>query len=216
MGMLGEIRDACTATMADLEDRKAERTNAKLPKTIEENWPGKVDRLCKMCKMCNVEDPSELPNFWNEAVALVKGNGTIRSLLQDAVEEVAQEYKVKAPHVSVSHSTTIQNWLFSSTSVYDITTGLLHFTVTPPGAISAEAMARDQHDHERSAYYETIMDGSTKISANDARRLRTEKDFIPLRMSEKKRTLKAYSCLIGAILGSQHPNVVEHFESIEA
>ena len=212
LGMLTEMRQVREATQDDLEDRRNEREKVRLPKTVEEKWPSMADRLCKLC---NVEDPTGLPQFWHEAAALKKGSGTIRSLLQDAVETSADRFKVQTPHVTVAHATTLTNWAFAGTSLFNVGTGLLPFTVTPPGAVSMESRVRFERDQERSADHDTIMEGSTSITASDARSFRTAGAFVPSSFDETEATLEGYGALLGAVLGNEHPNVVSHFESID-
>ena len=140
----------------------------------------------------------------------------ICSLLQDALELVAEEYKVVALHITVQHTTFLCNWLFAKTAAYNLVTSLLLFTITPPRAVSIDVQVRLKQDHTQTADYMTIMDGNTSITASDTRALCASNAFVPLLNEEIECTLEASGALLVAGIDSKHLNILAHFESLAA
>ena len=138
LGILQATRDQRNAVTEDIADRRVERERERAPKTVEERWPDHCNRLLKLC---HTDKPENLPSFWQRAAAWKKGSGTtMQGLLQSAVEQAAHELEVPAFQVTVRHANDVQNWNFIGPSPCHIATGLSPFTVTPPGAVLAEAL----------------------------------------------------------------------------
>ena len=127
----------------------------------------------------------------------------------------AAHFGVATPHVTVQHANSLQNWTLAGSTEYNLSVGILPFTVTPTGAVSIEAMIRLEHDHEQTSDYTTILDGNTSMTAADARALRANSAYIPVNMDETEAMINSYGALLGAILGYEHPNVLAHFASLD-
>jgi len=132
----------------------------------------------------------------------------MRSLLQVQVDH---------PTVTVQHATAVQTWNFSDSTDFSLATEVLPFTVTPLNAVSLEAVERLNEDCEHIVEYSTVMEGNAVLSAaSNAKAMWGTNCYIPVDMDEAKDMLGAYGDLLGAILGTKHPNVVEHFRSQHA
>ena len=83
--------------------------------------------------------------------------------------------------------------------------------VTPLGTVSL-ALASSQQDQERLAGYTTIMDGGANLTALDTHLLQRGSSFVSLLYNNTDGALEAYRALLGAILGNEHPNVINHFD----
>ena len=170
-GIMHAVQNATNANIDNLADAQANREQAAVPKTIEDRWPTYVDRLCIAC---NVERWEDLPPFWHRAAVWKKGDGsTGRSILQESVALAADQLGVSSPHVTVQHWNAIQNWNFVGASMTTLSSGLMPFTVTPPGAVSAEAQLRHATEFEQSADHSILMEGSLTMTNADARALRS-------------------------------------------
>lgn len=110
----------------------------------------------------------------------------------------------KAPFVSVQHASSVQNLNFVEPSPFTLGIGFLPFTVTPPGAVSAEATLRHQMELEQNTDVVTLMEGSMSITNTDARALRSSNAYIPLNFEEAEMSLNTYCAMLGALLGTQH------------
>ena len=214
LSIANSIRESRNANLDDLADRRHEREQAKKVRTVEERWPDQYDQLLKLC---DAETPEQLPDYWHGAAAWKKGSGsTVRSILQDATELAAQELRVTKPLITVQHANTVQNFLFEGTTESNLGTGLLPFTVTPPGAVSLEASIRHDQDYEQTADYTTIMDSNTIMTATDARALRGGGTYVPCDVDEAEIILESYGALLGAVLGVKHAVITSHFAALEA
>ena len=213
LGIMSAMKDISAVTKEDTDDRRVDRERTARPKTIEEKWPAYAGRLCKLCGASSWED---LPAYWHDAAAHKKGDGvTPRSLLQDQVDLAANELGVPPPLVTVQHTTTVTNWLFSGSTEFNLGGGLLPFTVTPPGAVSINAMGRHEQDHEDTADYTLVMGTNSSMTAADARSLRGNNTYVPMDMEEAESMLESYTALLGATLGVNHPNVISHQRSLK-
>ena len=211
-GIDNSLREFRNATVDDMNDRRAERAQKAAVKTVGEKWPHQFDRLLKLC---GVTTEKELPTYWHDAASFKKGSGTtMRTLLQDATELASAKFGVIMPHVTVQHINALQNFLLIGSSDYSLEGGLLPFTVTPPGAVSAEATAMQELDFERTADYTTILEGNSSITAADARAMRCSKAYIPQSMDEAESMLESYLALLGAMLGHEHAVVLAHQKSL--
>ena len=210
---LGTLQEVRTGYLDDLADRRHERAASSQPKTIQQRWkPETIDRLLKLC---NVEETEHLPSFWHDLAAHKKTEGTVRSLLQDAVETVAKRLRVRYPTVTTQHASALTDWAFYGAET-DLGEGILPFTITPPDQISLAAVAQIQLDHHQNRDFSAIMTGSTSISAADARAMRSSKGYIPVDWDEAEVQIEAYTPVLAAILGERHPNVQEHIEATAA
>ena len=214
-GLLGAMRDVRDGVLQDMQDRREDRSTKKATKTIAEKWNERtVDRLCKMCAVVSAED---LPPLYHELAGHKQGDGTARSVLQDAVEAAAGHLGV--PHVPVmttQHSTSLNGWVFYGPSIQSLGEGLLPFSVIPPNQVSATAVAAIQAAHHQNMDYNTVMTGSTSITSGDASKLRTAKGYIPANFEEMIVQVTAYTAVLGALLGVNHPNVTEHKAAVDA
>ena len=203
LGILQATREQRNAVTAELEDRRADREKDKLPKTIDEKWPDYCNRLLKLC---HVEDPTALPDFWHRAAAWKKGSGTtVRGLLQNAVEQAAHALGVPPFQVTVRHANDLQTWMFVGPTRENLSVGLSPFTVTPPTAVSAEALLQREADFAYVQDHTTMMETSTTLTAADARNLRSTNAYIPLDFDELEDGLESFLALLGAVLGTAHP-----------
>jgi len=213
-GLLGAMREVRDGILDDLGDRRADRNERKAVRGIEQKWNDKtVDRICKMCGVNQTED---LPPLYHELAGHKKTDGTVRSLLQDAVESTADALGIQhIPTVSVQHATALTGWVFFGAGNQSLGEGLMPFSVVPPNQVSATAIAAIQQAHHQNMDYNTVMTGSTSITSEDAQKLRSSKGYIPANFEEMVVQLTAYTCVLGAILGNRHPNVLEHQLAIE-
>ena len=123
----------------------------------------------------------ELPSFWHRTAAWKKGNGTtVRGLLQASVEQAAHSLQVPPFQVTVRHANDVQNWLFVGPTPYKLSAGLSPFTVTPPTAVSAEAILRQESEFENMQDHATMVETSTALTTTDARSLQSTNAYIPL------------------------------------
>lgn len=205
VGALNEVRDG---VLRSTHDRRQEREDNKHPKTIAQRW--KASTISRLNKMCGVASETLLPPIYHELAAHKKGvDGNVRTMLQDAVETAGHALGMRYPEVTVQHAQALAGWAFGG-GFETLGEGLLPFTVTPPNQVSKRATEQIAADHQRNTDYTTIMDGSIAISASDANALRCEKGYIPTDWDEAEAQIEAYTPLLAAILGLQHPNVIEH------
>lgn len=110
-GLLGAMREVRDGVLDDLADRRIDRGERKAARSIEQKWNDKtVDRICKMCGANQTED---LPPLYHELAAHKKTDGTVRSVLQDAVEFTANALGIQhIPTVTVQHATELAGWVF--------------------------------------------------------------------------------------------------------
>jgi len=213
VGIMRCMKDANNAQQAHLDETRADRAQQNLPKTVDKKWPGHVDRLLRLC---NVEEVSDLPRYWHEAAAWKKTSGiTLTNVLQEAVDLAASELEMVelAPRVTVSHANALQNWNFVGLSQQDIGSGILLFTITPPGATSLQAKERLRRDFEQVNDESTMIAGNTSISATDAKALRGGA-YVPVDFDELEAGLSAGGILLGAVLGVEHSTVKSYFNSL--
>ena len=210
---LGTLQEVRTGYLDDLADRRLERAATNQPKTVVQRW--KAETVDRLLKLCNVEDTELLPAFWHELAAHKKTQGTVRSLLQDAVETAAKQLRVRHPTVTTQHASALTDWTFYGSEI-DLGEGILPFTITPPDQVSLAAVAQIQLDHHQNRDFSAIMTGSTSISAADARAMRSSKGYIPVDWDEAEVQIEAYTPVLAAILGEQHPNVMEHVAATAA
>ena len=133
-----------TLTTEDPADQRTEREQkAKTKtKTIKDEWPAQVNRFCRLCDVDAWED---LPECWHQAAGLKKGGGTTLALLQDQVNILAAKLDCRPLFVTTQHSNAVTGWNFAGGLLHQLGTGVLPFTVTPPGAVSGEALAQLSH-----------------------------------------------------------------------
>jgi ribosome assembly protein YihI (activator of Der GTPase) len=213
-GLLGAMREVRDGVLDDLADRRIDRGERKAARSIEQKWNDKtVDRICKMCGANQTED---LPPLYHELAAHKKTDGTVRSVLQDAVEFTANALGIQhIPTVTVQHATALAGWVFFGAGNQSLGEGLMPFSVVPPNQVSATAIAAIQQAHHQNMDYNTVMTGSTSITSEDAQKLRSAKGYVPANFEEMIVQLTAYTCVLGAILGQAHPNVLEHQLAVE-
>lgn len=207
---LNEIRDA---HLAAVHDARVHRAGVHARKTVAQKWNDRtVDRICRMCQEADTDD---LPPLYSEWAAMKKTDGTLRALLQDAVESAATTLHIPhCPTVTVQHATALNGWVFCGAGDQSLGEGLMPFSVVPPNQVSVGAVAAIQAAHNQNMDYNTVMTGSTSITSEDAQKLRSAKGYIPSNFEEMIVQLQSYACLLGAILGTGHPNVVEHLGAV--
>ena len=214
MGILQATREQRNAVTADIDDRRAERERGQAPKSVEDRWPDYVNRICNLC---HVEDPVDLPQYWLRAAAWKKGGGTtLKRILQDAVDHAAADFNVDGPRVTVRQANDLQTWTFVGPTHYSLASGLGPFTVTPPGAVSLEAVLRLEADFEHSLDHATIMEGNATLTASDAKLLRCGNAYIPVVYDEMELALEAFLAVLGAVLGHAHPLVKSYQRALRA
>lgn len=213
-GLLGAMREVRDGVLDDLADRRIDRSERKAVRSIEQKWNDKtVDRMCKMCGVNQTED---LPPLYHELAGHKKTDGTVRSVLQDAVESTANALGIQhIPTMTVQHATALAGWVFFGAGNQSLGEGLMPFSVVPPNQVSATAIAAIQQAHHQNMDYNTVMTGSTSITSEDAQKLRSAKGYVPANFEEMIVQLTAYTCVLGAILGQTHPNVTEHQLAVE-
>ena len=146
-----------------------------------------------------------------------KGNSTLRSVLQDAVETAATQLGIPhIPTVTVQHATALSGWVFSGADTQSLGEGLMPFLVVPPNQVSLGAVAALQAAHTQNMDYNTVMTGSTLITSANAQKLRSAKGYIPSNFEEMIVQVQSYVCLLSAIFGVGHPNVSKHLEALHA
>ena len=82
---------------------------------------------------------------------------------------------------------------------------IIPFTVTPPGAVSAEAQLRHAMEFEQSADHSTLMEGTMTMTNANARALQSTNAYILTNFDESEMVLDAQSAFMGAALGVEHP-----------
>jgi len=110
----------------------------------------------------------------------------------------------RAPSSIVQHASLVHNLNFVGPDSFTLSTRLLPFTVTPPGAVSAEATLRHQTEFKQNADHVALMKGSMSIINANARALRSSNACILLNFEEAKMSLISYAAMLGALLGIQH------------
>ena len=214
LGIMHAMRDVTQASKEDIDDRRIERERTKAPTTAEAKWPNHVGRLCKLCGVTQWED---LPAYWHDLAAYKRGSGTtLRGALQDQVDLAAHALGVQSPQMTVQHSTSLQNFLFTGGSDYSLKGGVLPFTITPPGATSAEGQEQQERDYERNTDDTTISTGNSLLTAADARALRSSSSYVPVDFDEADSMVDAYTAVLAAVLGQSHPNVQAHEQARKA
>ena len=214
LGIMHAMRDVTQASKEDYDDRRVERARVKAPATVEERWPSYVDRLCKLCGVPRWED---LPAYWHETAAYKRGGGSsLRGVLQDQVDIAANALNLQAPQVTVQHSTSIQNFLFTGSTDFSLKGGVLPYTITPPGAVSSEGQEQQERDYERNADDTTLASGNNLLTAADARSLRSSNTYVPLDFDEADSMVESYTSVLAAILGQAHANVQAHVQALKA
>lgn len=186
-GIMRALEGMQTLTTEDLADQRAKRDSQKKDKTIAKKWPNQVKRLCWLCDVC---DWDELPSCWKNAAALKKGSSTTLALLQDEVNILATKLDCRPPTVTTQHNNAIVGWAFARGLPCQLGTGLFLFTVTPPGAVSSEALAQLEQERESVCDCETVVAG-TAITAADACTLRTGNACMPIDWSKAEGMLEA-------------------------
>ena len=213
-GILGAMKDVRNGLIEDLADRRLDRDAKKTRPTVETRWPEKtVDRLCKLC---GVRDWQDLPTLYHEMAAHKKTDGTLRSVFQEAVETAAAILgNLHCPTVTVQHATALTGWVFFGAGDQALGEGLMPFSITPPNQVSAGAIAAIQATHEQNMDHHTVMTGSTSVTAADAQKMRSSKGYIPANFEEMLVQLSAYTCILGALLGTGHANVIAHRDAVQ-
>ena len=214
LGILQATREQRNAVTADLDDRRAERERLADPKSVQDRWPDYVERVCGLC---HTEDHVDLPKYWQRAAAWKKGGGTtLKNILQDEVDKAAHHFNVDGPRVTVRQANDLQTWTFVGPTHYSLASGLGPFTVTPPGAVSLEAVLRLEADFEHSLDHATIMEGNASLKASDAKLLRCGNAYVPLVYDEMELALEAFLAVLGAVLGCGHPLVSSYQRALRA
>jgi uncharacterized membrane protein YgcG len=207
--LLGSMKDIRNSIVVHHNELSLDRHDKNQRLTVEKRWPDKtLDRLCKMCKVANSHD---LPPLWHELAGYKKTDGTNRNVIQDAVDRASAELGIPhCPVVTVQHATAIAGFSFVGQGDQELGAGVLPFSIIPPNQVSATAVASLQQAHNQNMDYNTIMTGSTSITSADASKMRSAKGYIPSNFEEMLVQVAAYGCLLGALLGTNHPNVKEH------
>ena len=214
LGILQATREQRNAVTADLDDRRAERERLADPKTVQDRWPDYAERLCNLC---HTADHDDLPMYWQRAAAWKKGGGTtLKNILQDEVDKAANHFNVDGPRVTVRQANDLQTWTFVGPTHYSLASGLGPFTVTPPGAVSLEAVLRLEADFDHSLDHATIMEGNASLTASDAKLLRCGNAYVPLVYDEMELALEAFLAVLGAVLGYGHPLVKSYQRALRA
>ena len=99
---------------------------------------------------------------------------------------------------------------------YSLASGLGPFTVTPPGAVSLEAVLRLEADFEQSLNHATIMEGNATLTASDAKLLRCGNAYVPVVYDEMELALEAFLAVLAAVLGHPHPLVASYQRALRA
>ena len=157
LGILATTREERNAVATDIDDRRVQREKDQAPKMVEDKWPDYTNCLLKLCHVNNLDN---LPEFWKRAAAWKKGDGTtFQGLLQIAVKTAAIELDMTQAPVTVRQANKVQNWMFARPTNYTLTRGVGPFTVTPPGAVSHEALAQLIANFENISDHTTMMEG---------------------------------------------------------
>ena len=110
--------------------------------TFGEKYPHLLDCVLKLNDVDNEED---LPIIWHQMANWKRDSEPLFTLLQTQVTSDAAYYGVLPMCVSVSHELSLKNFkLGDDKNTSKIDTGILTFTVTPPGATSVEATTRQE------------------------------------------------------------------------
>jgi hypothetical protein len=211
-GILGAMQEVRNGFINDIADRRLDRMARKAPRTVEDRYkPGTLDRLCKMCGT----ESDTLPPLYHALANHKKADGTIRSILQDHVEQAAHQMGIRhIPTMTVQHATALNGWVFFGASDQSIGEGFMPFSIVPPNQVSASAVAATQEHHDQNVDYNTVMTGSTSITSGDAQKMRGGKGYIPATFEEMIVQLQAYVPVLAALLGTVHPNVHEHQSAV--
>jgi len=191
-----------TATNAAVDGQAANRLmreKAAMPRTIEEKCQ---DHWARILLLCHRDYVADCPRFWHNAAAWKKGNGgSLQSILNEAIAHATSEMidVDRAPSITVQHASSVQNLNFVGPDPFTLATGVLPFTVTPPGAVSAEATLRHQMEFEQNADHTTLMEGLMSITNTDARALQSSNAYIPLNFEEAEMSLNAYATITSLI-----------------
>jgi hypothetical protein len=215
VSILHTMQAAASAAADAQTANRAMREKAAAPRTINEKWP---NHWARILLLCHRDDVADCPQFWHDAAAWKKGNGgNFQSILNEATARAASEMPDvdRAPSITVQHASAVQNLNFVGPDSFTLSSGFLPFTVTPPGAVSAEATLRHQTEFEQNADHATLMEGSMSISNADARALRSSNAYIPLNFEEAEMSLNAYAAMLGALLGVQHGLTRELLRSLK-
>lgn len=218
LGSMREIRDGILQDIGERRLARAETQKAMARPTIISKWSD-TPILGRLLKMVNVQDASsdDIPKIYSQLAAHKKADGPVRLLLQDAVNAAAEALRISMPPtVSVQHATALTSWVFHGATENALGEGLMPFTVVPPNQTSRAALAAIETTHGENMDLNTVTMGSTTITAADAQKMRTSKAYLPANFEEMLVQLRAYSCLLGAILGPKHPNVVEHQAAVDS
>ena len=181
--VVAPLQEIWDAHLASVHDARAHQIASQAEKTVDQKWNDRtVDRICRMCGVTDTDDLSPLHAEW---AAMKKTNGTLRGLLQDAVETATSTLHIlHCPTVTMQHATALGGWIFCGAGNQSLGEGLMPFSVVPPNQVSHGAVAAVQATHNRNMDCNTVMTGSTSITSTDAQKLRSSKGHIPSNFKE--------------------------------
>ena len=138
--LLGAMREVKDGVLNDLTDSRIDRTKRKAVKGNKQRWSDKT--VHRICKMCGVNQSEDLSLLYHELAGHKKTNGTVCSLLHDAVKKTSNAVGIQqVPMVTVQHATALTGCMFFGAGNQSIGEGLIPSSAVPPNQVSPTAIA---------------------------------------------------------------------------
>ena len=183
------------------------------PTTVGEKYPDKLDQLLKLN---NVTAEEDLPPIYHTMANRKRDGESLLVSLQGKVRIEATALDIIPMRIGVHHETALKHFEFAGDeNSSNINTGLLPMTITPPGATSCQAMARQEEDREVYMDYNTVYEGNGNgLTLAESRQLRSSKAFVPSNWDEGFDQLFSALSLFRALHGRDHPVSVKFHKSL--
>jgi hypothetical protein len=199
------MSEMVTEARLDQNNRSDAREVARRPRTSRECLGNALtDRLLLMCRD---GDDDDLPQVYHEWAARPRGV-LEQYTLQQSVDSVATIINVPSFEVTPTQVMAFKNFRYTGSSYFDIGSGLLPFSITPPDATSVQARAMLATDRVRTDVFDLRADPeSGAVDPGEVSRLRNLSGYIPQTWNGARSQLLGIHALMGALLGPAHPVV---------